>query len=300
MSNPYVARTPGGRRPAIGVRAARVTLACLVLSWPALAGAQTTSPSPPVVDPPALTLPPELDRVLRDYERAWRDGDGAAMAALFLEDGFAVQSGSPLARGREAIAKGLTRPGGALQLTAYAFAISDTTGYIVGGFRYPDTTGLGGRFVLALHRRQDGFWLIAADLDNSGPRAKPTPTVAAVPADDRAVLARLNDDYVKAVLASDAARFEQLLASEFRNTNPDGTILDRAAFLAQVARPSNLKSLAAEDVEIRLLGDTAIVHARTVYETSDGRSGSGRYTDIWQKRNGEWRAVAAHVTRLVR
>ncbi len=124
--------------------------------------------------------------------------------------------------------------------------------------------------------------------------------VAAAQADDRAELARLNDDYVRAVLMSDAARFEQILAADFRNTNPDGTLLDRSGFLAQVARPSNLRSLRAEGVEIRILGDTAIVHARTVYETTDGRPGSGRYTDVWRRDGGRWLAVAAHVTRLVR
>lgn len=118
--------------------------------------------------------------------------------------------------------------------------------------------------------------------------------------DDRAVLASLNADYVGSVLKSDVKRFEEILATDFRNTNPDGTILDRAGFLAQVAKPSNLTSLTAEDVEIRIFGTTAIVHARTVYTTSDGRPGSGRYTDIWHKQNGRWRAVAAHVTRLVR
>lgn len=245
-------------------------------------------------DLPAITLPPALDQVLRDYERAWRDGDGARLAALFAEDGFAVQSGSPLAQGRPAIARNITGPGGALQLSAFAFSTAGTVGYIVGGYRYPDTIGPGGRFVLALRMSPDGRWEIAADLDNAGPR--PAPPVA----DDRATLTRLNDDYVRAVLHSDTTRFEALLAADFRNTNPDGTILDRAGFLAQVARPANLKSLRCDDVEIRLVGDTAIIHARTVYETSDGRPGSGRYTDIWHKRDGRWLAVAAHVTRLVR
>lgn len=118
--------------------------------------------------------------------------------------------------------------------------------------------------------------------------------------DDRAVLARLNDDYVRAVFTSDTARFEQILAADFRNTNADGTIVDRPAFIAQIARPANLKSLTCDDVEIRIFGDTAIIHARTVYVMSDGRPGSGRYTDIWRKQDGRWLAVAAHVTRLVR
>ena len=120
--------------------------------------------------PEAVALPPALDRVLRDYESAWRDGDGGRLAALFTDDGFAVQSGSPLARGRTAIARNITGPGGALQLTAYAYSVSDTVGYIVGGYRYPQSTGPGGRFVLALRMGPDGRWLIAADLDNTGPR----------------------------------------------------------------------------------------------------------------------------------
>lgn len=52
---------------------------------------------------PDVTLPPELDRVLRDYERAWRAGDAAALASLFAEDGFALQNSSPPIRGRPAI-----------------------------------------------------------------------------------------------------------------------------------------------------------------------------------------------------
>lgn len=118
--------------------------------------------------------------------------------------------------------------------------------------------------------------------------------------DDRAVVTALNADYVRSVLTSDAARFDEILAPDFRATNADGSIVGRAAFLAQVAQPSNLRSLTCEDVEIRFFGETAIVHARTVYTTSDGRPGTGRYTDIWVKTRGQWLAVAAHVTRLVR
>lgn len=265
----------------------------LALVAPGLAQAPPAGPRD-AAPPAAVTLPPELDRVLRDYERAWRAGDGAALAALFTDDGFAVQSGSPLARGHAAIAGNITAPGGELRLSAYAFSVSGNVGYIVGGYRYPDTTGPGGRFVLALRQGADSRWRIAADLDNSGPPP------AAPATDDRATLAALNEDYVRSVLTSDAARFREILADDFRNTNPDGTILDRAGFLAQVARPSNLKRLRAEDVEIRIMGNTAIIHARTEYETSDGRPGSGRYTDIWHKGDGRWLAVAAHVTRLVR
>ena len=116
--------------------------------------------------------------------------------------------------------------------------------------------------------------------------------------DDMAELERLNRDYIDAVQGSDVQRFQALLAEDFLNSNPDGSLVDRAGFLAQIARPPGIRGLAASDVRIRVLGDVAIIHARTSYTIkADGSTGSGRYTDIWQRRDGRWQCVAAHVTR---
>ena len=110
-------------------------------------------------------------------------------------------------------------------------------------------------------------------------------------------LEQLNLDYVRSVQESDVRWFETHLAEDFLNTNPDGSIVDRAGFLAQVARPAGVKGLACEDVRIRVMSDFAIIHARTTYMRADGEPGRGRYTDIWAKRGGHWFCVAAHVTR---
>jgi hypothetical protein len=58
-----------------------------------------------------------------------------------------------------------------------------------------------------------------------------------------------------------------------------------------------ISNLQAHDVQIRLMGDVALVHGRTTYTLADGREASGRYTDVWARRDGRWLAVAAHVTR---
>ena len=113
------------------------------------------------------SLPPALDRVLRDYEAAWEAGDGTRLAALFTEDGFVLNNGSMPVRGRPGIARMLAQPGGDLHLRAFAYAISDSIGYIIGGYRYPQTTGPGGKYVLTLRLGVDGRWLIAADMENS-------------------------------------------------------------------------------------------------------------------------------------
>ena len=110
-------------------------------------------------------------------------------------------------------------------------------------------------------------------------------------------LTLLNRDYVASVQNSDVKRFDEILAQDFYCTNPDKTLVDRAAFLKQTAIPVKIKNLRADDVKIRVLGDFAIIHARTSYTTPDGQHAYGRYTDCWARQNGRWLAVSAHVAR---
>jgi ketosteroid isomerase-like protein len=114
---------------------------------------------------------------------------------------------------------------------------------------------------------------------------------------DRETLEQLNRDYVRSVDERDTGWFEQHLAPDFMNSNPDGTLVDRAAFLRQIAAGAGVSALRAHDVLIRLSGELAIIHARTAYAKPDGKNGGGRYTDIWARRDGRWLCVAAHVSR---
>ena len=115
--------------------------------------------------------------------------------------------------------------------------------------------------------------------------------------DDLATLMALNRDYIASVQGGDVARFDAILAADFMCSNPDGTLIDKPAFLAQTARPVTISGLSAEQVRIRLLGDVAIIHAATRYTAPDGQNHQGRYTDIWARREGTWLCVSAHVTR---
>ena len=112
-----------------------------------------------------------------------------------------------------------------------------------------------------------------------------------------AQLRELNRGYIRSVDTADVAWFDAHLSDDFMNTNPDGTLLDRAGFLALIARGSPVRGIREHDVLIRLLGEFAIIHARTTYVKGDGTSGAGRYTDDWQFRDGSWKCVSAHVTR---
>jgi hypothetical protein len=110
-------------------------------------------------------------------------------------------------------------------------------------------------------------------------------------------LETLNAGFIRSVRDSNVAWFEEHLSKDFLNSNADGTIVDRAAFLAQIARPCPVSNFSVEDVRIRLFGETAIAHGRTTYVKSDGTAGTGRYTDVYVHQGERWLCVSADVTR---
>jgi len=108
----------------------------------------------------------------------------------------------------------------------------------------------------------------------------------------------LNRGYIRSVQESDVRWFDEHLAEDFVNSNPDCSFVDRAGFLAQIARPCPVARLAVEDVLIRMVSEeVAIIRARTTYVKPDGQPGAGRYTDVWVRRGGRWLCVAANVSR---
>ncbi len=124
---------------------------------------------------PSVALPPELDRVLRDYERAWTAKDPEALARLFTPEGMALPSGQPPAQGAPSIRQAYAQHAGSpLSLRALAYAASGDLAYIIGGFApAPGQPDLG-KFLLVLRRGAGGRWLIAADMDNANQR-RPAP-----------------------------------------------------------------------------------------------------------------------------
>ena len=150
-----------------GTRIGRRVLGGLALAamslLPGAAQAQSSLPIEPV------ELPAELDRVLRDYETAWRAGDEQGLAALFTENGFVMQNGRAAVRGREAIQQVYANSQGALYLSAWDFSVEGDTGFIIGGFALGPGDPEVGKFVLTLRRVGDR-WFIHSDMDSPGAR----------------------------------------------------------------------------------------------------------------------------------
>ncbi len=124
---------------------------------------------------PSVALPSDLARVLTDYEVAWQSRNPAALASLFVEDGFVLAGGHDPIRGRLNIQRFYTGQGGPLSLRALHFEVEGSHGFIIGAYTgkpgSPDT----GKFTLTLRKSHSGMWLIVSDMDNGNRPLRPTP-----------------------------------------------------------------------------------------------------------------------------
>jgi hypothetical protein len=112
-------------------------------------------------------------------------------------------------------------------------------------------------------------------------------------AEDLAILKQLNLDYIHSDQTNDVERFRELLAEDFI-MQTEGVSRNRAEYLKYIAKPRPFKDLAVHDVNIRILGDVALIHARSTLTTlADGVDKEALYTDTYQKREGTWVCVAA-------
>lgn len=114
---------------------------------------------------------------------------------------------------------------------------------------------------------------------------------------DLDILRELNRNYVRAAAESDVRWYADNLAADYVATNPDGSFVDKAGFLARFPGGPK-KDYAPVDVTIQMVGDVALIHSGFVDRRADGTVGKGRYTDAWVRRDGRWLCVSATFMRL--
>jgi len=119
-------------------------------------------------------------------------------------------------------------------------------------------------------------------------------------AGEQSKLVALENAWNQAQLYKDATALSMLTADGFLYTDTDGTIMNKAAFLADAKDPAYHATFAAsQDVVVRLYDATAIVIGR--YHTKGTYKGKpfdhyGRFTDTWLLRADKWQCVASHTS----
>lgn len=107
--------------------------------------------------------------------------------------------------------------------------------------------------------------------------------------------------WMEAFKNRDQNTLNRILDEGFSFTDDQGQIFSKTQYIEAAARAINVESYTADDMTIRVFGDTAVVTGRwTGKVTIDGKDASGafRYTDTFVRRVGRWRAVASQNTRI--
>lgn len=120
---------------------------------------------------------------------------------------------------------------------------------------------------------------------------------AEAPGPDEVALRQLNDDYVRAFLSCDVARFKTLLSDDFLGVLADGRVIGKAEFLREARERPDARDLRLHDVVIRSYGDTALVGAYVTYRRADGSPVRTRYSTLYVRHAGAWSVAWVQWTR---
>ena len=115
------------------------------------------------------------------------------------------------------------------------------------------------------------------------------------------LILRLEIEGREATLKNDVAATDGLLADNWLNVNPDGSVTTKAQLMKLLEGGSfKIMSIENDEVMVRVFGDTAVVTGRSTTK----RAGQGdeiisrqvRFTRVYARTQGRWRVVSAHNT----
>ena len=108
----------------------------------------------------------------------------------------------------------------------------------------------------------------------------------------------LEDRRIEAMVAGDVQALEEILADDLIYTHTTARLDTKASFIDAVKTgKSNYRSIDRKDVEVRDLGDTAVVTGHAKFHVGDNKF-EARFIDVYAKRNGAWQMVAWQSTRV--
>lgn len=152
----------------------------------------------------------------------------------------------------------------------------------------------------------------------AGPSANPTSTANAnaqkeQPLDTAAIekeLLQLEREWASAAVTRNVDAVRRIEADDITVTYPDGTTGTKADDLRDVESGAlSAEAWDLADLKVRVLdADTAVVTGRGIikngkYKGPDGRTQvlkpEYRFTDVFERRNGRWQAIASQATTIV-
>jgi ketosteroid isomerase-like protein len=115
-------------------------------------------------------------------------------------------------------------------------------------------------------------------------------------------LQALEREWANAVVQRDVETISRIQADEFEFTDPAGQIWTKTRELDFIKSGRlQIDSFEMTEFRIRIYGDAAVVNFRVVWNGKSGDndiSGAQRMTDVFVLRDGSWRCVSSHTTRI--
>jgi ketosteroid isomerase-like protein len=158
------------------------------------------------------------------------------------------------------------------------------------------------------------LWIDQAGVSNQNRRMKRTLITlvmavslvsAAFGAGADAELKAIEQQWLDAYMKSDAAFIKNLEADDYSIIEPDGVVTTKAQDVKAVTdKTFVLKSATMSDFKCRMIGDNcaAVTVMMKISGMDDGKDFSGDYrgTDVFEKKNGKWMAVASQLTKVAK
>jgi len=119
---------------------------------------------------------------------------------------------------------------------------------------------------------------------------------------DLSIIRQLNQQWLDAIVKEDSAALGRILADDFVLINPGGMRRTKADNTSLHVNGQQVIRVDIDSQNVRMLTDD--VGVITVWTTNYITQGTENlilkicYMDIYQKRKGQWKAVAGHVTLL--
>lgn len=108
-------------------------------------------------------------------------------------------------------------------------------------------------------------------------------------------LIQMDKAWTFAELKGDKKAAAAMVADDYVGTTQQGTIENKAQYLAQIA--PNADFVKSDDYKVRIFGNMAIMTHRGTVEGV--RNITFRSTHVWMKRGGKWLIVAHHGSPIV-
>ena len=115
--------------------------------------------------------------------------------------------------------------------------------------------------------------------------------------DETARVLSLENAWNQAELRHDMSALSMLLGETFDFTDDDGRFMDKKQWLDHIRKEEDhFELLGSSGMAVHLYGKVAIATGIYRSKMGTGLLLSGRFTDTWIQRNGEWKCVASQAT----